>query len=104
MFDQYSFISYLKELIRKFHKLILFLDKHCRSQTVKAYIQRNRDAMIVEYLPKGSPDLGAVEAGVIMVPEPRLTTPRAITSHSRMISFRQFHIGIVHLLYYSFVV
>jgi hypothetical protein len=27
MFDQYSFISYLQELKRKFHKLILFLDR-----------------------------------------------------------------------------
>ena len=27
-FDQYSFISYLRELKAKFHKLILFLDKH----------------------------------------------------------------------------
>jgi ATP sulfurylase len=41
-FDQHSFISYLQELKRKFHKLlILFLDRapqHRRSQRVKAYI------------------------------------------------------------------
>jgi len=63
-FDQDSFISYLRELKRKFHKLILFLDRapqHCRSQRVKAYIERNSDTMIVEYLPKGSPELSAVE-------------------------------------------
>jgi transposase len=63
-FDQYSFISYLGELKRKFHKLILFLDRapqHCRSRRVKAYIERNSDTMIVEYLPKGSPELSAVE-------------------------------------------
>jgi transposase len=63
--DQHSFISYLQELKRKFHKLILFLDRappqHCRSQRVKAYIERNSDTMIVEYLPKGSPELSAVE-------------------------------------------
>jgi ATP sulfurylase len=50
-FDQYSFISYLRELKRKFHKLILFLDRapqHCRSRRVKAYLERNSDAMIVE--------------------------------------------------------
>ena len=63
-FDQYSFISYLRELKRKFHKLILFLDRapqHCRSKRVKAYLERNSDAMIVEYLPKGSPEFCAVE-------------------------------------------
>jgi hypothetical protein len=50
-FDRYSFISYLRELKRKFHKLILFLDRapqHCSSQRVKAYLERNSDAMIVE--------------------------------------------------------
>jgi transposase len=64
-FDQYSFISYLGELKRRFHKLILFLDRappqHCRSKKVKAYLERNSDTTIVEYLPKGSPDLSAVE-------------------------------------------
>ena len=65
-FNQHSFIiSYLQELKRKFHKLILFLDRappqHCRSRRVKAYIERNSDTMIVEYLPKGSPELSAVE-------------------------------------------
>jgi transposase len=64
-FDQYSFISYLRELKRKFHKLILFLDRappqHCRSKRVRAYLERNSDVMIVEYLPKGSPYLSAVE-------------------------------------------
>ena len=66
-FDQYSFISYLRELKRKFHKLILFLDRappqHCRSKRVRAYLERNNDdVMTVEYyLPKGSPELSAVE-------------------------------------------
>jgi hypothetical protein len=35
-FDQHTFISYLRELKRKFHKLILFLDRapqHCRSES-----------------------------------------------------------------------
>ncbi len=67
-FDQYSFIiSYLRELKRKFHKLILFLDRappqHCRSKRVRAYLERNNDdVMTVEYyLPKGSPEFSAVE-------------------------------------------
>ena len=63
-FDQYSFISYLRELKGKFHKLILFLDRapqHCRSKRVKAYLEKNNDVMTVEYLPRGSSELGAVE-------------------------------------------
>ena len=35
--------------------------QHCRSKKIKAYLKRNGDTMIVEYLPKGSPDLSAVE-------------------------------------------
>jgi transposase len=63
-FDQYSFISYLGELKRKFHKLILFLDRapqHYRSKRVRAYLERNNDVMTVEYLPQGSPEFNAVE-------------------------------------------
>jgi transposase len=63
-FNQYSFISYLGELKRKFRKMILFLDRapqHCRSKRVKAYLERNNDVMKVEYLPKGSPEFSAVE-------------------------------------------
>jgi DDE superfamily endonuclease len=53
-FDQHSFISYLQELKRKFHKLLilLFLDRappqHCRSQRVKAYIERNSDDTMID--------------------------------------------------------
>ena len=68
-FDQYSIISYLRELKRNFYKLlILFLDRappqHCRSKRVRAYLERNDDddVMTVEYyLPKGSPEFSAVE-------------------------------------------
>ena len=69
-FDQYSIISYLRELKRKFYKLlILFLDRappqHCRSKRVRAYLERNNDddVMTVEYyLPKeGSPEFSALE-------------------------------------------
>ena len=53
-FDQYSFISYLRELKGKFHKLILFLDRapqHCRSKRVKAYLQKNNDPIFTFSLP-----------------------------------------------------
>jgi transposase len=50
--------------IEKIHKLTLFLDRapqHCPSQRVEAYLEGNSDTMIVEYLPKGSRDLSAIE-------------------------------------------
>jgi transposase len=48
----------------KFHKLILFLDRapqHCRSKRVKEYLEKNNDIMTLQYLPRGSSELGAVE-------------------------------------------
>jgi transposase len=62
-------LSYVRELKRKFYKLlILFLDRappqHCRSKRVRAYLERNDDddVMTIEYyLPKGSPETSAVE-------------------------------------------
>ena len=63
-FDQYSFISYLRELKAKFHKLILFLDRapqHCHSKIVKEYFEKNNDVMTAEYFPKGSSELSAIE-------------------------------------------
>jgi len=54
-----------RELIAKYHKLILFLDRapsqHYRSKRVKAYLEKNNDVMTAEYLPKGSSELSAVE-------------------------------------------
>ena len=36
--------------------------QHYRSKRVRAYLERNNDdVMIVEYLPKGSPEFSAVE-------------------------------------------
>jgi transposase len=59
-FDQETFLlQYLKQLQRKFRKLILFLDRaqqHYRSKKVKAYLQEKNDVIRVEYLPKGSPE------------------------------------------------
>jgi transposase len=63
-FDQDTFLQYLKELQRKFRKLILFLDRaaqHYRSIKVRKHLQENKDFIRVEYLPKGSPEFNAVE-------------------------------------------
>src|SRR6185437_689069 len=63
-FDQDMFLQYLKELQRKFRKLILFLDRatqHYRSIKVRKHLEENKNIFRVEYLPKGSPEFNAVE-------------------------------------------
>ena len=63
-FDQDTFLQYLKQLQRKFRKLILFLDRaaqHYRSIKVRKHLEENKNVIRVEYLPKGSPEFNAVE-------------------------------------------
>lgn len=65
LFDWLFFISYLQQIKRKFHKLILFLESNTsalpfqESQT----LERSSDDMVVEFFPKGSPELSVVEDG-----------------------------------------
>lgn len=64
VFNQHTFLKYLKELQRKFRKLILFLDRaaqHHSSVIIRKHLKENKDTIKVEYLPKGSPDYNAVE-------------------------------------------
>ena len=64
VFNQYAFLKYLKELQRKFRKLLLFIDRaaqHCSSIMIRKHLEENKDVIRVEYLPKGSPDYNAVE-------------------------------------------
>lgn len=64
VFNQDTFLSYLKEILGKFRRLILFIDRavqHYRSVKVRQYLQDNSDRIKVEYLPKGSPEFNAVE-------------------------------------------
>ena len=63
-FDQDTFLQYLKKLQRKFRKLILFLDRagqHYRSIKVRKHLEKNKDVIRVEYLPKGSPGLALLK-------------------------------------------
>ena len=64
VFNQYVFLKYLKELQRKFRKLLLFIDRavqHRSSIMVRRHLEENKDVIRVEYLPKGSSDYNAVE-------------------------------------------
>jgi hypothetical protein len=63
-FNQYAFLKYLKQLERKFGRLILFIDRapqHYRSIKVKKYLEEHHDAIRIEYFPKGSPEFNALE-------------------------------------------
>ncbi|MGA8911230.1 MAG: transposase, partial [Nitrososphaeraceae archaeon] len=63
-FDQDTFLQYLKELQRKFRKLILFLDRaaqHYRSIKVRKHLEENKNVITVEYLPKRFPEINAVQ-------------------------------------------
>jgi len=64
VFNQYVFLKYLKELQRKFRKLLLFIDKAVQLRSsimVRKHLEENKDVIRVEYLPKGSSDYNAVE-------------------------------------------
>ena len=63
-FNQYAFLKYLKQLERKFGRLILFINRapqHYRSIKVKKYLEEHHDAIRIEYFPKGSPEFNAIE-------------------------------------------
>jgi transposase len=63
-FNAHTFLAYLKELHRKFPRMILFMDKarqHHRSKIVEEYLEENKDAIIVVWFPNASPEFNAVE-------------------------------------------
>ena len=63
-FNQDTFLKYLKEIIRKFRKVIMFTDRavqHYRSAKVKSYLYKNKEIIRIEYFPKGSPEFNPVE-------------------------------------------
>jgi transposase len=64
VFNQETFLKYLKELQRKFGKIILFIDRarqHHESKMVRTYLTERNDVLRVVYFPKGSPEFNAVE-------------------------------------------
>ena len=58
MFNQDTFLDYLKQVKKKLGKVIMFVDRarqHC-SNKVKEYLEENKDSIKIFYFPKGSPD------------------------------------------------
>ncbi len=62
-FNQYTFLDYLKQVKKRLGKVIMFADRARQhpAKKVRKYLEENRDSLIMVHLPKGSPELNAVE-------------------------------------------
>jgi transposase len=64
LFNQYTFLDYLKQVKKQLgKKVIMFTDRARQHQSnkVKEYLKENNDSIRILYLPKGSPEFNAVE-------------------------------------------
>ena len=63
LFNQDTFLDYLKQVRRRLGKVIMLADRARQhlSKKVLEYLEDNKDAMRMVYLPKGSPEFNAVE-------------------------------------------
>ena len=63
VFNQYTFLDYLRQVKKRLGKVIMFADRARQHQAKKIleYLEENKDAIRIVYLPKGSPEFNAVE-------------------------------------------
>ena len=63
VFNQYTFLDYLKQVKKRLGKVIMFTDRTRQHQAkkVREYLEENKDFLRIAYLPKGSPEFNAVE-------------------------------------------
>jgi transposase len=62
-FNSITFIDYLKQIQKRFGKIIIFADRarpHC-SKITRKFLAENKDTVRIEYFPVGSPEFNAVE-------------------------------------------
>lgn len=62
--DGETFITFLKEMKRKFKRFVLFMDKapwHKKNKRVAEYLEKNKHCIKVVWLPTASPELNPVE-------------------------------------------
>ena len=62
LFNQYTFLDYLKQIKKRLGKVILITDRarlH-QSKKVQEYLKENNDLIKIFYLPKGSPEFNVV--------------------------------------------
>ena len=63
VFNQYTFLDYLKQVRKRLGKVIMLTDRARQHQAkkVREYFEENKDFLRIAYLPKGSPEFNAVE-------------------------------------------
>ncbi len=65
LFNQDTFLDYLKQIKKRLRKVILFTtdraSQHHRSKKVQEYLQENKDSLRIIYLPNGLPRFNMVE-------------------------------------------
>ncbi len=63
LFNQDTFLDYLKQIKRKLGKAILSIERASqhRSRKVQEYLEENKDSLRINYLPNGSPQFNVVE-------------------------------------------
>jgi len=64
VFDENTFLDFLKKVHRKFGRCYLFLDKanqHYKSRKVREYMRKNRSTLRVRWFPTASPEFNVIE-------------------------------------------
>jgi transposase len=64
LFNQYTFLDYLKQIKKRLGKVILITDRarqHQSKKVQKNILKKTNDLIKIFYLPKGSPEFNAVE-------------------------------------------
>jgi transposase len=63
IFNQDTFLDYLKQIKKRLRKVILVTDRARQhlSKKVQEYLKENNDSIRIIYFPKGSPEFNAVE-------------------------------------------
>ena len=62
--DSDSFLDYIKQLHKKYPKMILFIDKatyHKKEARVKKFFRKNKDTIKVRWFPSGFPEANPLE-------------------------------------------
>ncbi|MBI2668695.1 transposase, partial [Candidatus Woesearchaeota archaeon] len=62
--DSDGFLEYLHVLLRKFPKMILFMDKatwHKKEARVKRFLRKHKEQIIVKWFPLGFPEANPIE-------------------------------------------
>lgn len=103
-FDQHAFIDFLKCLNKKFGRILVYADRapqHYRSILVRKYLAKNRNSIIVDWFPKGSPQFNAVEECWKQAKRDLLTSQYVPSLHylkesiARYYRTRRFHLDIL---------